>query len=234
MYDIYIMRSLKLHLRVLHIAFLLIFLATHSVTAGENMRFREQTGSEVIYLQSTENSLGQQLKLSSESETGETHEVIVDAQTLESLQWAHRNAVDDTDYTARISGRTIRVTGKNQGRQVDESFQLEDADPWIQSIERSLEPFVRSSRDRMQFWTVQPGDLTLRKLQAVRRGRSTIDVDGERVDAWEVRISLPGISSMFWSATYWYRVSDGQFVRYEGVRGWPGTPRTVVELVADG
>lgn len=198
------------------------------------MRFREQTGNNVVYLQSAEDPIGQQLRLSSVSQTGEEHEVIVDPQSLESLQWTHRNPADGTDFTARISGRTIRLTGRNEGRQVDETFRLEDADPWVQSIERSLEPFVLSSRDRMQFWTIQPGDLTLRKLQAVRRGRSTIDVDGERVEAWEIRISLPGIGSMFWSATYWYRVTDGQFVRYEGVRGWPGTPRTVVELVAEG
>ena len=198
------------------------------------MRFREQTGNQVVYLQSAEDSIGQQLRLSSVSQTGEEHEVVVDAQSLDSLQWSHRNPADGTDFSARISGRTIRLTGSNEGRQVDETFRLDDDDPWIQSIERSLEIFVLSSRDRMQFWTIQPGDLTLRKLQAARRGRSTIDVDGERVEAYEVRISLPGIGSMFWSATYWYRASDGQFVRYEGVRGWPGTPRTVVELVAEG
>lgn len=198
------------------------------------MRFREQTGNEVVYLQSAEDSAGQYLTLSSVSETGEAHEVVVDGRTLESLEWSHRNSADNIDYTARLSGRTIRVTGTNQGRRVNESFRLEDSDPWIQSIERSLQPFVLSARDRMEFWTVQPGDITLRKLQAARRGRSSIDVDGEQVEAWEIRISLPGIGSMFWSATYWYRVTDGQFVRYEGVRGWPGTPRTVVELVAEG
>lgn len=229
-----IMRYLTFSHPVAFIAVLLIFLPCVTVLAGENMRFREQTGNNVVYLQSAEDPIGQQLRLSSVSQTGEEHEVIVDPQSLESLQWTHRNPADGTDFTARISGRTIRLTGRNEGRQVDETFRLEDADPWVQSIERSLEPFVLSSRDRMQFWTIQPGDLTLRKLQAVRRGRSTIDVDGERVEAWEIRISLPGIGSMFWSATYWYRVTDGQFVRYEGVRGWPGTPRTVVELVAEG
>lgn len=198
------------------------------------MRFREQTGNEVVYLQSAEDSAGQHLTLRSVSETGEAHEVVVEERSLESLEWSHRNPADNTDYTARISGRTIRVAGTNQGRSVNESFRLEDSDPWIQSIERSLQPFVLSSSDRMEFWTVQPGDITLRKLQAARRGRATIDVDGEQVEAWEIRISLPGIGSMFWSATYWYRVTDGQFVRYEGVRGWPGTPRTVVELVAEG
>ncbi len=228
-----IMRSVTLHPRVPVIAFVLIFLVAGFGTAGENMRFREQTGNDVVYLHSAEDSAGQTLSLRSVSETGEAHEVVVDERTLESREWSHTHPADDTDYTARINGRRIHVTGRNKGHQVDETFRLEDSDPWIQSIERSLQPFVLSSRERMEFWTVQPGDIALRKLQATRRGRSTIEVDGSRVDAWEVRISLPGIGSMFWSATYWYRVSDGQFVRYEGIRGWPGTPRTVVELVAE-
>lgn len=207
------------------------FSAVGQDAGGETMHFRERTGDRVVYQESFERRLEDHLELRSESSAGEVHTVIVDAASLESISWHHVVAGSDTNYTARRTGRTINATGRNSGRTVNKTFRLDDGNPWIQSIERSLRDFVLSPRDRMEFWTIQPGDLELRKLQAVRRGHDLIQVDGEPVTAYEVRISLPGIGSMFWSATYWFRRSDGQFVRYEGVRGWPGTPKTVVEKI---
>lgn len=198
------------------------------------MRFRERTGDSVLYLESSERRVEDRLELRSESSDGEVHTVVVDPESLESISWRHAAREADTDYTARRNGRSITVVGRSNGASVNETFHLADEDPWIQSIERSLRPFVLSERNRIQFWTIQPGDPELRKLQAVRRGRDRIDVDHEPIDVFEVRVSLTGIGSIFWSATYWFRVSDGQFVRSEAVRGWPGTPKTIVEKIADG
>ena len=198
------------------------------------MRFRERTGDTVLYLESSERRVGDHRELRSESSTGEVHIVTVDAETLESISWRHSAPRASTEYIARRTGRTISVTGRSDGTRVHETFQLDDEDPWIQSIERSLQPFVLSDRDRIRFWTIQPGDLQLRKLQAARRSRTTIELDGRPIDVIEVRVSLPGIGSVFWSATYRFRASDGQFVQSEAVRGWPGTPKTIVEKLVGG
>ena len=221
-------------IRVPMAALLLLATATAHPDGGEQMRFRERTGDDVQYLESSERRVGDYLELRSESSTGEVHIVMVYAETLESTSWQHIDPEASTDYTARRSGRTISVTGRSDGTRVDETFELDDEDPWIQSIERSLQPFVLSDRDRIRFWTVQPGELQLRKLQAARRGRTTIELDGRPTDVIEVRVSLPGIGSVFWSATYRFRASDGQFVQSEAVRGWPGTPKTIVEKLAGG
>ena len=195
------------------------------------MRFRERTGDTVLYLESSERRVGDHLELRSESSTGEVHIVTVDAETLESISWRHSAPRASTEYIARRTGRTISVTGRSDGTRVHETFQLDDEDPWIQSIERSLRAFVLSDHRRTEFFTIQPDEFQLRRLQAVRRGRATVDVDGVATDAWEIRVSVAGIASIFWSATYWFRARDGQFVRSEAVRGWPGTPVTVVEMV---
>jgi len=50
---------------------------------------------------------------------------------------------------------------------------------------------------------------------------------------WRVRVTFDDLRSAFWGADYWYRVSDGQLVRYEEVRGGPGTPVTVGVLVSE-
>lgn len=197
---------------------------------GETLYFRERTGDEVVYLESSEEQSGSGLLLRSESDRGDVHEVRVDGD-LHTQQWHYISSENQVDYTARLRGDEIVIEGVNEGETVNERRRLRDDDPWIQSIEKSLEPFVLSDDDRMEFWTIQPDSLDLRKLLAKRSGPETVDVDGEQVEAWRVRISLPGIGSIFWGAEYWYRTSDGQFVRYEGTRGPPGTPETVVEKI---
>jgi len=54
------------------------------------------------------------------------------------------------------------------------------------------------------------------------------------VDAVRLRVVPVGILRFFWSALYWFRPADGRFERSEGVRGGPGTPKTVVELLDKG
>lgn len=58
-------------------------------------------------------------------------------------------------------------------------------------------------------------------------------MDGRTEEAMRVRVSPWGLLSLFWSSLYWFRPSDGAFLRYEAVRGLPGTPKTVVELIEE-
>ena len=55
-----------------------------------------------------------------------------------------------------------------------------------------------------------------------------------QLHALRVRIRPVGILHYLWSALYWYRPGDGTFLRYEAVRGWVGTPKTVIELTSKG
>ena len=70
-------------------------------------------------------------------------------------------------------------------------------------------------------------------MQAREEKEEGIPVDGRALEAMRVKVSPWGLLSLFWSSLYWYRSSDGTFVRFEGVRGLPGTPKTVVELIGE-
>lgn len=193
--------------------------------------FRETTADQSIYLTSREIPQPDGWLLLSESPLGESHRLRIN-ESLETLSWTHINPEADINYTAERSGNRIQLRGVNGGQRVNQDFTLSRNLPWIQSLERSLADFVVSGRSRIEFWTIQPGDLVFRRLLAQRQGSSMIQVNGEPVEAVEVRISLPGIGSIFWSMSYWYRASDGQFVLSRSVRGWPGTPETLVEMVS--
>lgn len=211
--------------------FLLVLTNTFGLIGETQFVFRETTANQSIYLTSREIPQPNGWLLLSESPLGESHRVRID-QSLETWSWTHSNPQGEIDYTAERSGNKIELRGINGGQQVSKDFTLARNLPWIQSLERSLSDFVVSGRSQMEFWTIQPGDLVFRRLMAQRQGSSVIQVNGEPVEAVEVRISLPGIGSIFWSMSYWYRVSDGQFVLSRSVRGWPGTPETLVEKVS--
>jgi hypothetical protein len=194
--------------------------------------FRETTDGQSILLSSREIPVPNGWLLVSVSPLGETHRVTID-QNLETLSWAHSNPQEGTELTAQRNGNQIFLRGLNLGQQVFKEFTISRNLPWIQSLERSLADFILSGNPRIEFWTIQPGDLVFRRLMAQRQGTQIIQVDGHSIEAVEVRISLPGIGSVFWSMSYWYRASDGQFVLSRSVRGWPGTPETLVEKVSN-
>lgn len=45
-------------------------------------------------------------------------------------------------------------------------------------------------------------------------------------------VRVEGVLSAFWQATYWYRLEDGPFLRYQSVHGPVGTETTVVTVAS--
>jgi hypothetical protein len=103
-------------------------------------------------------------------------------------------------------------------------------------VEKSLEPFVLSGEERVRFMVIQPFDVEPFVMVARARGTERVEAGDKTYEAVHVVVSPEGFASLFYRVHYWFRSSDGLFVRYEGTRGPPGTPKTVVELqgTADG
>jgi hypothetical protein len=97
-----------------------------------------------------------------------------------------------------------------------------------------LQPFVVSGSSLpVVFWVVQPFEGYVYLMQARGEKEEAIAVDGRTLEGMRVRVSPRGILAALWSSLYWFRPSDGAFLRYEAVRGLPGTPKTVVELIQE-
>ena len=90
---------------------------------------------------------------------------------------------------------------------------------------------VSGSTQPLVFWVVNPFEARAYQMQAIGESREVIDDNGKSLTAARVRVRPNGFLAPFWSTLYWFRPSDGRFVRYEGVRGLPGTPKTTVELL---
>lgn len=202
--------------------------------AGEPTHFatyRETTAGRGIELRAREWVIDGGLFLESVSSAGDRHVVVVD-KGLGTLVWQHE--YDNTIVRARREGDTVIITGRGEGAPHDGAIEL-DEPRWVQSIERSLRTFIGSGApgDRLRFLVVQPDNLTARTLVARIMGDEEIEVNGIPVATRRVRISLPGIGSIFWRSNYWYRLSDGLFVQSKVTRGPPGTPETLVVLTSE-
>ncbi len=164
---------------------------------------------------------------------GDRHDVQIDssaATTTYHLESPARRIA----YTVTRAGDVLTVKGIFGGAPISKTIPI-DHRPWYQGIERSLHDFVVTGESRpLVFWIVQPWEANAYLLQARAEGQERITVNDRQMTALRVRVSPVGFLRFFWSSLYWFRPSDGRFLRYEAVRGFPGTPKTVVEFIGDG
>jgi hypothetical protein len=198
------------------------------VMAQETKYYVEQTADEVVTLRSWEQPVADGYILRSEADTGDVH-IVAANRALETLWWQFLSSERSISYQARREGDQIVVEGELDGETVQAEFPIPDA-PWYQSVEKSLEPFVLSGRERIRFMVIQPYDVEPFVMVARARETETVEAGDETYEAVHVVVSPEGFASLFYRVHYWFRASDGLFVRYEGTRGPPGTPKTVVEL----
>jgi hypothetical protein len=142
------------------------------------------------------------------------------------FRWTYRGV--DTDVVAIRSGDIIELRGTLQGRAFQARHEV-DSLPWYQTLAYALPKLVAPDEPALIFWTVRPDNLDVVKMQATWEGTEKVAVNGHKLRAHRVRIRPDGLLSRFWHADYWFRVPDGLFVRYEGVHGPPGHPKTVIQ-----
>jgi hypothetical protein len=171
--------------------------------------------------------------------------------TVQYKEESYRMAVD-TSLSASSCEVVDKATGKSTlFRRVDgtitcvtqsrsDTYQAENI-PWLQTP-FSLARFAVSNESDIMFYTATLYDT---KEKSGAPGGSMIKLIARKVKkdaasggkddsaAVKVVITLPGLKSLFWKIAYWYRGSDGAVIRYEDVRGGPGTPKTIGTLIEE-
>jgi hypothetical protein len=130
-------------------------------------------------------------------------------------------------------GNKILVEGTLNGSPMSRQLPI-DATAWMESMEWQLGEYAMSGSTRpVHFWVLQPFEAMAFPLQATGEPEENIVVNGQPQPAKRVRVRPAGILAPFWSSIFWFRPSDGRFLRNEAVRGLPGTPKTFVELMEE-
>ncbi len=157
--------------------------------------------------------------------TKNAHEISLDG-NFATVKWVNTREDGTVDVYTRAGNRiTAEVTRK--GRPQTVTREIDDA-PWYASMEYGLSQFFRRGEESVEFWNILPDNLKAYKMRAEVLAREIIEVAGEKTDTVKVRVTINGVPALFFHFMYWFRETDGFFVRFEGAKGVPGTPLTTM------
>lgn len=177
---------------------------------------------------------GFRVELSSARPAGTVRQSFRVASDLGTRAWTFSDPARGMDLDASVLDGRIVLAGSFKGKKVDKRF-VAGGPPWNQLFQMGLGPFVLSGNEETSFRSIGtegPGELKIGKMSVTRKGEEEIELDGHRIAAIRLRISLSGLLSIFWHGDYWYRKSDGLFLRYRG-KNRSGGPVAVSELIAE-
>jgi hypothetical protein len=153
------------------------------------------------------------------------------AADLSTLSWTFSDPDRQMELEARRQEDAIVLAGAFRGRKVDKKFAAAGP-PWNQLFQMGLGTFALGGGKSFQFRSIGtqgPGELKIGKFTVTRKDDEKIVLAGNEIAAVHLRIALSGLLSVFWHGDYWYRPSDGRFLRYRG-RNRSGGPVAVSEL----
>ena len=208
-----------------------LFLGSMSTFAEPTLLYRDTTGSVEIIIHIWKDILPEGSLINSLLSDGDVHRVQLDESNA-TVRYQFASPVRGTAYTARREGNELLLQGTFRGASFSRRIAI-NANPWLESMEWSLADYALSgSMQPLVFWVVNPFEAQAYELQAIGENPENVMDNGQSFPALRVRVRPTGLLAPFWSTLYWFRPSDGRFLRYEGVRGLPGTPKTVVELMS--
>jgi hypothetical protein len=210
-----------------------LFLGSMSAFAEPELLYRDVTGSVEILIHIWKDVLPDGSLINSLLSDGDVHRVQLDDSNA-TVSYRFASPVRGTVYAARREENELLLQGTLKGASFSRRITI-NANPWLESMEWSLAEYALSgSRLPLVFWVVNPFEGLAYEMQAIGESSENVMDNGQSVPAMRVRVRPAGLLAPFWSTLYWFRPTDGRFLRYEGVRGLPGTPKTVVELMSEG
>lgn len=210
---------------------LMVFLATEVKAAEQNYVYHSITKDVVVTLNEKVTIKEDEIINIISFDNGAIIKTILDPK-LATKEWKLHNKGEDTDLIAERSDNSIVIKGDFKGKEITKELKIDNR-PWYQAWNLSFGRFVLSNRDRQEFWTLRDSDLKEFVMVVLREKEEIIELNGEAIETVKVKVTLNNWMSKFWKVHYWFRKSDGVFLRYEGVNGPPGTPLTVTELKSE-
>lgn len=145
-------------------------------------------------------------------------------------QWQLKDQNASHDFLAKRNHHTITVSGKYAGKAINKKVEI-DKKPWINKLDHGLSNWVVSGEKEIVFWALKLNSgLDPVEFEAEKVGREAISTAAGNFQTIKVKLRLHGfLISNFWSATLWFRETDGLFVKYAGDSG-PGTSLRTISL----
>lgn len=144
-------------------------------------------------------------------------------------KFTYKDSIQDINWSVTKDGDNIILKG-NSGEKIIDKIVKIDEEPWKQSMSYSLSEFALGNKEKIEFWIIRLDKFKGEKMQAEKSDTEDITINDKLYHTVKIKISAVGARSMFWHGHYWFGVSDGLFLRYEGLNGLPGSTKTIIEL----
>ena len=151
------------------------------------------------------------------------------APDLATISWSFISHIENIQYTVKRIDDKIVYSGQIGDETLDKTEHVGDL-PWHQIHGCSFPEFLKSGKQKIDFFSIRPEDGKLFKLVAQRKATEMIEVNGETCRAIRVHVHLPGLLSHMGGVNYWFREDDLVFVKYRGTSGFPGSDPIIYEL----
>ena len=135
---------------------------------------------------------------------------------FETIEWKFSNPKKNINVKAVRTGNKIFVTGTFDKKENNKKEINIDDRKWQQIYQLGMMKFaVKEAKGKnIEFWCLNPDDPgNAMVIAAAKEGTETIMLNGRKIETARLRICLAGLLSVFWTGDYWFRVSDGFFVR---------------------
>jgi hypothetical protein len=146
-----------------------------------------------------------------------------------SKSWRLVNEAEKTRIKVERVGDQLLIKGLFQGEEISRSEAIDSA-PWYQAHSVGLRNLLNSDGKTLEFWTVRPDNLSVRRLRAQRHSMGKLPIAGEPQQAMRIRVTAVGVPSWIWHGDYWLRPQDGVLLQYSGRNGLLGAPPLKISL----
>jgi len=213
---------------------LLVFtlLLSNPALADQVLEYKETIGGEVstfkvAVLEKTDKTI----KLQAESSTGSKVYSELNGNDGSNVLW--EKTKDEQKITAVRTDNQVDVRIEKKGKSELKNYEIDEA-PWIQSREFGMRGFADDPEVKeLKFWALNPSDSSMMKMIGTRQEEKRIKCGDRVFEAFRVKVTLDGWKSIFWSSEFWFRKSDGVFLKYKGSASGPNSPEVVSELVKE-
>ncbi|MFT5388171.1 MAG: hypothetical protein ACI9F2_000222 [Lysobacterales bacterium] len=138
-------------------------------------------------------------------------EFVVD-KNYNTLSVEYKNEVEKTNLNIQREGNRLFLKGTLNGKALNREIKL-DSKPFYFSPKFNLTKFVNTGIKEIRFWTLRKDEFTKYLMVAKNRGVEKIVIEGKEIEVIKVKYSATGPGARFYKRTYYYRKSDGMFVK---------------------
>jgi len=205
-------------MRLFPVLFLIFFLSANNVLSKEYVFKVNEKGLEYqnfVRIEKLED--GYYLKSLETKE--DSKDSVIEAKLnkeFETVEWKYKNPKKNLDVLAVREGNKITITGAFDGKANNKKELNIDARPWHQIFQLGLMKFAVTDTkvNSIEFWGLRPDSPeTAGVLAASKDKLETIEINGKIIETSKLRIGLAGWLSIFWTGDYWFRLSDGLYIK---------------------